>query len=267
MQPTPIPHPVAAGRVRISASGTSAEVGSTRGDHRQLVEQCFWLVGGMAVGFVVPFVFADRMGIQRDVYYGIYGVAVISFLTMWMRFTHQNLGEMIHRRLTAAIVLGVVFAGVMAVVVLRTADATTRPGGVALFGAVVWRGVFYGAIDGLLLSAFPILAVFAAFAGTDLRARRSGKLAIGALALVASLMMTGAYHLGYEQFRSSDIRSPLTGDVLWSVPTLLTLNPIGAPIAHIGLHVTTVLHSYDTDLFLPPHRESSPSDSTGAGRP
>jgi hypothetical protein len=27
----------------------------------------------------------------------------------------------------------------------------------------------------------------------------------------------------------------------------------GAPIAHVGLHVGAVVHSYDTDLFLPPH--------------
>ena len=40
---------------------------------------------------------------------------------------------------------------------------------------------------------------------------------------------------------------------MWSVPTLATLNPIGAPIAHVGLHVSAVLHSYETDLFLPPH--------------
>jgi hypothetical protein len=64
--------------------------------------------------------------------------------------------------------------------------------------------------------------------------------------------MTAVYHLGYSQFRSSDLRSPLIGDVVWSVPTLATLNPIGAPIAHVGLHVSAVVHSYETDLFLPP---------------
>jgi hypothetical protein len=46
---------------------------------------------------------------------------------------------------------------------------------------------------------------------------------------------------------------PVAADVLWSTPTLLTLNPIGAPIAHVGPHVTAVLRSYETDLFLPPH--------------
>lgn len=62
-----------------------------------------------------------------------------------------------------------------------------------------------------------------------------------------------AYHLGYSDFRSSQLRSPVVGDVAWSIPTLVTLNPIGAPIAHAGLHTSAVLHSYETDLFLPPH--------------
>jgi len=47
---------------------------------------------------------------------------------------------------------------------------------------------------------------------------------------------------------------PVAADLVWSVPTLVTLNPIGAPIAHAGMHVTAVLHSYDTQVFLPPHR-------------
>jgi hypothetical protein len=77
---------------------------------------------------------------------------------------------------------------------------------------------------------------------------------IGAVALVASLSMTAVYHAGYSDFRSEKVRKPIAGDVVWSVPTLVTLNPIGAPIAHAGLHVSAVLHSYETETFLPPHR-------------
>ncbi|HEX4746832.1 MAG TPA: hypothetical protein VFU99_08120 [Gaiellaceae bacterium] len=141
----------------------------------------------------------------------------------------------------------------LAAVVLRTEDATARPDGLELAGALVWRGLLYGVTDGLLLSVFPILVVFSAFAGTRLYGRISGKVAIGAIALVASLAMTAVYHAGYSDFRSEQMTKPLTGDVVWSVPTLVTLNPIGSPIAHAGLHVTAVLHSYETDTFLPPH--------------
>ena len=77
---------------------------------------------------------------------------------------------------------------------------------------------------------------------------------IGLVALAASLAMTTVYHLGYSEFRSDKVAKPLAGDVVWSVPTLLTLNPIGAPIAHASMHTSAVLHSYETETFLPPHR-------------
>ena len=79
-------------------------------------------------------------------------------------------------------------------------------------------------------------------------------IAIGAVALISSLAMTAVYHAGYSDFRSDKVAKPLTGDAMWSIPTLVTLNPLGAPIAHAGLHVSAVLHSYDTDTFLPPHK-------------
>jgi hypothetical protein len=114
--------------------------------------------------------------------------------------------------------------------------------------------VAYGAADGLLLSAFPILAVFAAAEGSKLRRRKFGTVVIGAAALLASLVMTTVYHLGYSDFRSAMVTRPVTADLVWSVPTLVTLNPIGTPITHAGMHVTAVVHSYETDVFLPPHR-------------
>lgn len=142
----------------------------------------------------------------------------------------------------------------MALIALRAEDTTARPDGLELVAAVLWRGVVYGLADGLLLSAFPILVVFAALAGTKLRERWTGKIAIGLAALVASLAMTASYRLGYSDFRSEKVGRALSGDLVWSTPTLLTLNPVGAPIAHAGLHVTAVLNSYETDLFLPPHK-------------
>lgn len=149
--------------------------------------------------------------------------------------------------------LGAVGAVATTVIVLRTEDATDHPGGLEFVAALLWRGALYGATDAVLLSVFPILAVFAAFAGTRLRGRRSGTVVIGATALLVSLGVTAVYHLGYSDFRSEKLRKPIVGDVIWSAPTLATLSPLGARIAHIGLHVTAVAHSYDTDTFLPPH--------------
>lgn len=213
-----------------------------------------WLGAGFVVAFAVPFVFADRLELNRDIFYGLHAAAVLALLGAWARATGYDLVAAVRRRWPWALGLGAAFAAVLAVMVVRTDDATARPDGLELIGAVVWRGAVYGAVDGLLLSVFPVLVVFAALAGSRLNDRFAGKLAIGAVALLASLALTAVYHVGYSDFRSDKVAKPLTGDVVWSIPTLVTLNPVGAPIAHAGMHVSAVLHSYETDTFLPPHR-------------
>ena len=225
-----------------------------------------WLAGGFVVAFAIPFLLADVLELDRDVFYGLYAISVLGLIGLWARSTGYDLGAAVRRRWPLAVGLGAACAGVMALMVVRTEDATTRPDGIELAGAVLWRGVVYGISDGLLLSVFPILVVFAALAGSRLNDRVGGKVVIGAIALLASLAMTAVYHLGYSDFRSDKVARPLAGDVIWSVPTLVTLNPIGAPIAHVGLHVSAVLHSYDTDTFLPPHVSAALPRSVGSGR-
>jgi hypothetical protein len=217
-------------------------------------EHWVWLAGGFVLAFAVPYVFADVLEINRDLFYGIYAISVVGLFWFWSRSTGYDLVQAVKRRWLAALLLGLASAGVLTAIVLRTEDATPRPGGLDLVAALAWRGVVYGIADGLLLSVFPILVVFAALAGTRLDRRFSGNVLIGIVAMIASLAMTFAYHSGYSDFRSDKMSKPLRGDVIWSAPTLLTLNPIGAPIAHVGLHTSAVLHSYETDTFLPPHK-------------
>src|SRR4051794_15103073 len=213
-----------------------------------------WLAGGMTFAFLVPFTFADQLGLQRDLYYGLYAVAVVGLFVAWARDTRNSLRRMVARRWRLAVALGVGFAVVSAVIATRAEDGSAHPGGIEFICALAWRGLVYGAADGLLLSAFPILLVFAALRDSRLRRRAGGLIAVGAIAMVASLAMTAVYHAGYSDFRSEKLRKPMTGDLIWSVPTLATLNPIGAPLAHVGLHVGAVVHNYDSGLFLPPHK-------------
>ena len=229
-----------------------------RGEHRDVARVALsahwlWLAGGLGLAFALPYLLTDVAAVNRDLFYGLYALMVIGLLGAWSRSTGYDLVAAATRHWVAALLLGIVAGGLLTAIVFRTEDSTPRPDGLDLAAAVVWRGIVYGVTDGLLLSVFPILVVFAAFAGTRLDRRFAGKAAIGAIALAASLAMTAVYHAGYSDFRSEKMRKPLTGDVVWSLPTLLTLNPIGAPIAHATLHTTAVLHSYETDTFLPPH--------------
>jgi D-alanyl-D-alanine carboxypeptidase len=177
----------------------------------------------------------------------------------WTRATHLDTRAMLLRNWRWGAALGVGCAVVLSLLVFRTEDATAHPDGLAFAGSILWRGLLYGITDGVLLSVFPILVVFEAFRRRPLLQKGRGKVAVGSLALAASLAFTAVYHLGYPEFRGEKLRKPVAGDVVWSLPTLLTLSPFGAPIAHAGLHVSAVVNSSDTDTFLPPHEDGNVS--------
>jgi hypothetical protein len=42
-----------------------------------------------------------------------------------------------------------------------------------------------------------------------------------------------------------------------SVPMLATGNPIGAVVAHVTMHTTAVVHTYETPVFLPPETKAN----------
>jgi hypothetical protein len=219
---------------------------------REKATQWVWLGGGALVAFLVPFVFADVIGVSRDFYYAIYCVSVFAFFGAWVRASSLNIHEFFARNWKWAVALGLVAGGVLAAIVLKDAG-TAHPHG-ATFGAqIVWRGVVYGTADGILLGAFPVLAVFAAIPFKRGREHWLRTVATGVLALVMAFGFTAAYHAGYSEFRSGKVGKPMRGAAIWSAPTLLTLNPVSAPIAHVSLHVSAVIHSYETDTFLPPH--------------
>ena len=46
-----------------------------------------WLAGGFALAFAVPYVLADVLAINRDLFYGLYALAVIGLFALWARST------------------------------------------------------------------------------------------------------------------------------------------------------------------------------------
>ena len=51
------------------------------------------------------------------------------------------------------------------------------------------------------------------------------------------MTITAAYHLGYDHYRDDGVSEPETGNVIMSMPMLLTANPLGSVIDHSGMHV------------------------------
>ena len=121
----------------------------------------------LVVGFTVPsysrISARDQPTISTT---GCTALPCVGLFAAWSSATGYDLVAAVKRRWLPALLLGLAAAGLLTAIVLRTDDATPRPYGLGLAGALAWRGILYGVTDGLLLSVFPILVVFAAFAGT-----------------------------------------------------------------------------------------------------
>lgn len=210
-----------------------------------------WLPIGAAVGFSTAFLFGDLLTLPVDLYYLLYFATVLGFLALYVRLTGLDLRRFVARRLKWSLVLGVLGGLILMQGVLARPE-TPGLSGFELWWGLLWKGLVYGTVDGLLLFAFPWAVVWRALDAEG--GRLTTKLTASALAFAAILLMTTTYHLGYRDFRSSRLVQPNMGSAIASVPTLLTANPVASPISHVFLHVTAVLHAPETELFLPPHR-------------
>lgn len=232
--------------------GSSVSSRVERRRHGEQANQWLWLGGGALFAFLVPYLFADVIDVSRDLYYAIYSFSVFALFAAWIRVSRFDVRAFFTHNWKWSVALGLTAAGVLAAIVFKD-TGTAHPGDAIFAAEVLWRGVVYGAADGILLGTFPVLGVFAAIPFKRGRAHWLRTLATGALALVMAFGFTAVYHAGYPDFRSGKIGTPIRGTAIWSAPTLFTLNPLGAPIAHVGLHVSAVIHTYKTDTFLPPH--------------
>jgi hypothetical protein len=211
--------------------------------------QLRWFATALLVGFTVPFIGSSVLGLQHDLYLGIYFAAVAALCATYVVATQLHLRATFLRHWRLGVVLGLVFGFALVRNVLAE-DGTPRPHGAYFVFELVWRGGIYGVIDALLLTVLPCLVVYRSLGGRLETWRR--RLAYFGASLALVLTITAAYHLGYTQYREDGVRGPETGNAIISMPMLLSTNPIGSIVDHAAMHVSAVVHSYETETRLPP---------------
>ena len=211
--------------------------------------QLGWFAAACVVGFSVPWLGSSVLGLQHDLYLGVYFAAVLALFASYASAT----GLDVHAAFARHWKLGSAIGGLVAIALVRDVlsnAATPRPHGVYFGFELIWRGGIYGAVDALLLTVLPCLIVLRALGGRLVTVRRRLAYLVPSLALVMTI--TAVYHLGYAQYREDGIAAPETGNVIISLPMLLTTNPVGSIADHAAMHISAVAHSYETDVRLPP---------------
>ena len=213
--------------------------------------QAAWFVGISAVAFVVPLVFSSWLELQHDVYYLVYFTVVVTLLGAYIRTNEINLTEVITSGWKLSIALGVASAAFVTWSVLARIDATPHPSGGYFAFEIGWRGIIYGVIDALLLSAFPGLIARELMQRKVVGAR--GHIGYGVLTLALVMIITATYHAGYKDLQNvPGIVQPEIGNSIISVPVIASANPAGSLLAHVSMHLAAVTHSYESKDRLPP---------------
>lgn len=239
-------------RTRAPSAGASVRAGSRLGPW-------WWLAAGAVLFFLVPLVGADLLELQRDLYYVVYFTVALAWFAAFLAAKGPDLAGFWSHHLGRSLVVGAVVALLLVAVVLNGAG-TDRPDGWRLAFETLWRGLVYGAVDALTLFVFPAAVAYLLMHGDRAGLRR--QVGFAALALGLSMLVSAAYHLGYPEYRDSDLRSPEVGTVMANLPAMLTGNPVGALVAHPAAHVTAVVHQNEggSTLMLPPKVTSGYAD-------
>ena len=210
-----------------------------------------WVLAAGALGFVVAAVFAGLLRLPRVPYLVPYALVTGAFVYSYLRWSQTSVADLIRRNWPWGL-LGALVCGAFTVKNILSQPASAHSDGLALTLDLVWSGAVYGTLDALLLSVIPVLAVWNAFK-FDWADTWPGKIGVGLLAMIASLLVTAAYHAGYPEFRGPAIASPAIGNGALTLGYLITNNPLSAILAHVAMHVAGVLHGPAGVAQLPPH--------------
>jgi hypothetical protein len=215
----------------------------------------FWILAAALLGFIISAVFSDRFRWSRRVFLIPYILFTGTFTILFLRSVVIDIPELLVHNWAYGLIAGVL-VGAFLVRNVWTQPASRQTTGPLLAWDIIWVGLAYGITDGVFLNVLPVLAIQSGVQGTYWQRLWPGGLLVGLGALLASLLVTLAYHAGYREFRNSSMRLVLFGNGLITLAYLLSGNPLGALVSHGLMHVAAVLHGPETTLQLPPHSQN-----------
>ena len=221
-----------------------------------------WVLAGGLLGLAISAVFSGWMQLSRRLFLVPYLFLSGAFLYGFYRWSQTDLISLFGQNWYWGLLAGAI-VGALLVRNVLSQPASARSTGTGLASDVLWVGLGYGAMDALLLNVMPVVAVWSGFSGIGWTVSWSGKIAVGALALLASLLVTLLYHVGYPEFRNRKVGLVLFGNALITLAYLVSTNHLGAIVSHVAMHVAAVFRGPETMIQLPPHY-STPRQSPGA---
>jgi hypothetical protein len=211
-----------------------------------------WVLAAGLLGFATSAIFSGWLHFARRLFLVPYFALTGAFLCGFFYWRQIDLISLLTQNWIWGLLAGSV-VGALLVRNVRSQAASARSTGVRLILDVLWVGLGYGAVDALFLNVMPVVAVWGGLAQVGWTVSWPAKMATGFLGLLASLLVTLFYHLGYPEFRNRKVALVLLGNALITLAYLVSGSPLGAVVSHVAMHVAAVFQGPETMIQLPPH--------------
>jgi len=211
-----------------------------------------WVIAAGILGFALSMIFAGILRLPRNLYLIPYVGMADLFLCAYARWSGLSISELLRHNWIWGLI-GAIILAVFTIKNVLSQPVSPRSAGLPLALDLLWSGIVYGLTDALLLTVLPVFATWQAFTLLNWTTSWLGKILVGVIALLASVLVTAAYHLGYPEYRDKEMRGPVIGNTTMTLGYLLTNNPLAAVLSHIAMHIAAVLHGPASVTQLPPH--------------
>lgn len=210
-----------------------------------------WLAAATLLGFLVSFSSVAVGSLPRDGFVLVHLAVTGAFLVSYARWSGLR-GDAAWHNWRLGLLVGAL-AAIFSVAYVVAQPASPGPQGIDRALALLWLGLVYGTLDALFLTVLPVHAAWSIgwWLGWSDTWRGIGATAL--LGLLASLLVTAAYHLGFPEFQGREVIRPIIGNAVFTLAYLASASPLAPLLAHIALHLAAVLHAYGTSIPLPPH--------------
>jgi len=192
--------------------------------------------------FLLPLIAIHLLGMTTDLYYLLFLISSLTFLSVYRKKSGLNLKSALNSGWALGLILAVFFGlGFISYYLTVSIDGA----GHANMAVIIWRGLAFGFFSGLLLSAFPFVVTWRAFAGSNPgRLRRVGVVMIAAFSVTLMSFSHSAGMIGPDM---NKIENQVKAEFIASLPTLLSGNPIASPITKIFYRVSKTILADNSD--------------------
>ena len=217
-----------------------------------------WLLAIVGSSFLVSWLFATRWRVPRGPYVAVLGVLTIGLTAGYLLWLGVAIGDVLATAWAAGLAAGAV-AGAITALAMTRMPATLHRHGTDEGVALAWEGLVYGVTEGVLLSALPAFVAWQMVHALDWSGT-AGDVGLWLVALLASVIVIVAHHLGYWEYRNRSLVPIVVACGLLTVAFLLTGSVLAPIVGHVVMHGAAIAHGTE----LPPHpREVLATRSSG----